>query len=485
MPGMSGGRDDRALLLRPQIVRVSLWAVLGLWLGRRLGRLLLLLVRSPAAMIAITLTVAFVAGWQLVHPALPLGVVGGLVVGLVVWRVRWPVSFDRHAYLRARAWWRASWVYRRRWAAGMDTIGLTKERHGTDFVPPLVAIRCNRWMDQVTVRMLPGQRLQDWVDAADRLAQTFGALDCRVRSTPHAQRVQLWFLVRDPLARVIPPLPPDLDPGQLLVDGIPVAVAEDGTVWRLKIVGSHVLLVGRTGAGKSAVLWALILGLAPLVRTGLVKLWVVDPKGGMELAAGRPLFDRFAYGDAATSLGYETALAVLLEDAVAEMRRRADRLRGVTRLHAPTTVEPLIVVVVDELAALTAWVTDRSMRKRIDSALSLLLSQGRAVGVVVVGALQDPRKDVIPQRDLFPIRVGLAVCEADHVRLSLGTDAHNRGAHCELIPETMPGVAYVAVDGIPDPVRVRFAWHDDPTIAELVAPVVDGPVLTVVEDAAA
>ena len=54
--------------------------------------------------------------------------------------------------------------------------------------------------------------------------------------------------------------------------------------------------------------------------SGLVKLWVVDPKGGMELAAGRPLFDRFAYGDAATSLGYETALAVLLEDAVAEMR---------------------------------------------------------------------------------------------------------------------------------------------------------------------
>ena len=427
MPGMSGGRDDRAVVLRPQVARVSLWAVLGLWLARRLGRLLLLVVRSPAAMATIGLTAAFVAGWRLVHPALPSGVLGGLITALAVWRVRWPHSFERHVFIRARAWWRASWVYRRRWAAGMDTIGLTKERHGTDYVPPLVAIRCNRWMDQVTVRMLPGQRLQDWVDVADRLAQTFGALDCRVRSCRHAQRVQLWFLVRDPLAQVVPPLPPDLDPGRLLVDGIPVAVAEDGTVWRLKIVGSHVLLVGKTGAGKSSVIWALILGLAPLVRFGLVKLWVVDPKAGMELAAGQPLFDRFAYGDTATSLAYETRLADLLEDAVAVMRRRADRLRGVTRLHTPTTAEPLIVVVIDELAALTAWVTDRTMRKRIDSALSLLLSQGRAVGVVVVGALQDPRKDVIPQRDLFPIRVGLAVCEAEHVRLSLGTDAHNRG----------------------------------------------------------
>ena len=32
----------------------------------------------------------------------------------------------------------------------------------------------------------------------------------------------------------------------------------------------------------------------------------------------------------------------------------------------------------------------------------------------------------------------------------------------------MPGVAYVAVDGIPDPVRVRFAWHSDEHIAQLV-----------------
>jgi hypothetical protein len=53
---------------------------------------------------------------------------------------------------------------------------------------------------------------------------------------------------------------------------------------------------------------------------------------------------------------------------------------------------------------------------------------------VVVGAIQDPRKDVIPQRDLFPIRIGLRVNEAEHVRLSLGSDAHNRGAACDLHP---------------------------------------------------
>ncbi len=38
MSSMSGGRDDRAVVLRPQVVRVSLWAVLGLWLARRAQR---------------------------------------------------------------------------------------------------------------------------------------------------------------------------------------------------------------------------------------------------------------------------------------------------------------------------------------------------------------------------------------------------------------------------------------------------------------
>ena len=97
------------------------------------------------------------------------------------------------------------------------------------------------------------------------------------------------------------------------------------------------------------------------------------------------------------------------------MRRRQDRLRGVTRLHQPSTAEPLIVLVVDELAALTGWVTDRTAKKRIEAALGLLLSQGRAVGVVVVGAVQDPRKDVLPMRDLFPTRIALRLNEAEQV----------------------------------------------------------------------
>ena len=152
------------------------------------------------------------------------------------------------------------------------------------------------------------------------------------------------------------------------------------------------------------------------------------------------------------------------------MRERQDRLFGVTRLHTPSTDEPLIVVMVDELAALTAWVNDRAVKKRIESALGLLLSQGRAVGVVVVGAIQDPRKDVLPQRDLFPIRIGLRLNEAEHIDLTLGRAARLRGAACDMIPDTLPGVGYVQVDGIVEPVRVRFAHHTDADLAALGGP---------------
>lgn len=123
---------------------------------------------------------------------------------------------------------------------------------------------------------------------------------------------------------------------------------------------------------------------------------------------------------------------------------------------------------VDEIASLTAYVTDRDAKRRIDAALSLLLSQGRAVGVLVVGAAQDPRKDVLALRDLFPTRVALRLIEADAVDMTLGRGARLRGARCDEIPQSLPGVGYVLLDGLPEPVRVRFSHVTDDTIAELV-----------------
>ena len=187
-------------------------------------------------------------------------------------------------------------------------------------------------------------------------------------------------------------------------------------------------------------IWSIINALAPAIRDGPAQLWALDPKGGMELAPGRACFDRFVYGDPDEGTDYEAEFAQVLEDAVAVMRRRQAALRGVARLHAPTVDEPLIVVIVDELASLTAYVLDRDAKRRIAAALSLLLSQGRAVGVTVVGAVQDPRKEVVALRDLFPTRIALRLSEAEQVSLVLGPGARDRGARCDRIRESMPGV---------------------------------------------
>jgi hypothetical protein len=49
-------------------------------------------------------------------------------------------------------------------------------------------------------------------------------------------------------------------------------------------------------------------------------------------------------------------------------------------------------VLVDELAFLTAYQPERDLRKRAEAAIATLTSQGRSVGVCVVGALQDPAR---------------------------------------------------------------------------------------------
>ncbi|QDP94823.1 cell division protein FtsK [Microlunatus elymi] len=392
-----------------------------------------------------------------------MAAVPAVVVVLAGWRWRWPAGFDRLVWIPLRSSRRRRRTYRRHWDLAMDASGLVRMSGDVRRVPPLVRVRSSRSVDRVRVEMLPGQVLDDFAAVADRLAQTFGALDCRVHSVPgRPHRIELWMLIKEPLEQVVQPWPTTVED---LTRGVPVARAEDGQVHRLMIIGSHVLVVGATGAGKGSVVWSLLVGLQPAIAAGLVRVWAIDPKGGMELSLGAGLFDRFCHGDA-TSASYEEAFAGLLEDAVVTMRQRQDQLRGVSRLHAPTVDEPLLIIVIDELAALTGWVSDRTLKKRIETALGLLLSQGRAVGVVVVGAVQDPRKEVLPMRDLFPTRIALRVNESEQVGLVLGQGARSRGALADRIPERLPGVGYVVVDGIAEPRRVRFSYVSDEQIAE-------------------
>jgi S-DNA-T family DNA segregation ATPase FtsK/SpoIIIE len=340
--------------------------------------------------------------------------------------------------------------------------GLDAEVVGIDprlrrYVPRLGRVRSDRWCDRVSVRLLAGQHPGMFEDRTDHLAHAFGAMACRAES-PRPGRVVLVFQHSDALGAVVPalPVPDEVDLRELVVGKL-----EDGRSWTVQLGGSHLLVAGATGAGKGSVVWSIVRAVAPAVHDGTAQLWCVDPKGGMELAAGAPMFTRFAYDDPAD-------MADLLDEAVDQLHERAQRMRAQgRRKHSPSVVEPLVVVVVDELAFLTAYMPDRDLRKRITASLSVLLSKGRAVGFTVVAALQDPRKEVAPIRDLFPVRVALRLTEAEQSRIVLGAGAHERGAACERIPVGMPGVGYVIIDGLPAPVRVRASWVSDDDIAAM------------------
>jgi S-DNA-T family DNA segregation ATPase FtsK/SpoIIIE len=202
----------------------------------------------------------------------------------------------------------------------------------------------------------------------------------------------------------------------------------------------------------------------PVMREGLVRVLAADPKL-MELAYGRVIFDTCgAYA------ADPAAIAVMLDQAIADMQARSARFAGHQRDHTPTRTHPFVVIVVDEVAFLTAYQPDRKLRERIMNALATLTTQGRAVGYCVVAALQDPRKDVLAIRNLFPDRIAMRLDEPEQVDMVLGDGARDRGAACELIssdPATGAGVAFVRLEADPDPVRVRAGWVSDTDIREM------------------
>jgi S-DNA-T family DNA segregation ATPase FtsK/SpoIIIE len=273
--------------------------------------------------------------------------------------------------------------------------------------------------------------------------------------------VVLEFVRRDALAAVIPALPV---PDRVDLGALPVGRREDGLPWLVRLHGTHLLIAGATGAGKASLLWGLVRAMFPAMRDGLVRILAADPKL-MELAYGRVIFDTYGQYAADTA-----SIVTMLEQAVADMQARAALFAGQQRDHTPTVEYPFVVVLVDEVAFLTAYQPDRKLRERVMNALATLTTQGRAVGYSVVAALQDPRKDVLTIRNLFPDRIAMRLDEPEQVDMVLGDGMRDRGAACELIstdPAVGAGVAFIRVEADPDPVRVRAGWVTDADIHDM------------------
>ena len=342
----------------------------------------------------------------------------------------------------------------------MAIAGVAPWYQGRIILPVLGKVTATRYTDRVAVRLVSGQSAADFADTRTTW-RTGSARCCAGSAPPGPGAVVLEFVRRDALAALVPALP---IPGTPDLKALPVGRREDGLPWLVRLHGTHVLIAGATGAGKASLLWGLVRAMFPLMRAGLVRVLAADPKL-MELAYGRVIFE--SYGAYAAD---PAAIAVMLDQAVADMQDRAGRFAGRQRDHTPTGEHPFTVVLVDEVAFLTAYQPDRKLKDRIMAALATLTTQGRAVGYCVVAALQDPRKDVLTIRNLFPDRIAMRLDEPEQVDMVLGDGARDRGATCELIsadPATGAGVAFVRLEADPDPVRVRAGWVTDADIRAL------------------
>ncbi|MBT0773164.1 hypothetical protein KIH74_29745 [Kineosporia sp. J2-2] len=437
---------------------VPLWVTVPLFLARHTARAVAWLVRHALTYwgISLPLLVLLLVWARFGRLEAVTVLVWWMALGLA-WAYRWPASFSTAVAQPARGVWRWTTKYRRRWHPAMDGTGLTRmtpERQV--YVPAVTRVRSTAVVDTLHLRLLHGQTPADVAARAEGLRHVYGAHRCSVIEDGPG-RVRVLFYAKDPLRRIVAPLDPAPTP---VLDALPVALAESGALFLLWLLGRHVLIAGASGAGKGSAVWSIVRSLAPAVRSGTVRLRGVDPKGGMELFPGRALFAEYADEDL-------TAMVALLERAVTDMNARKQRLKAAgLRVFVPSEDDPLEVILVDELAFLTAY-APKDVKAKVASALQVLLSQGRAVGYSVVAALQDPRKEVLPFRDLFTYRIALRLSEDSHVDMVLGDGALERGAACHLIPAGLPGIGYVRVEGAAEPVRVRFSYLTDADITDM------------------
>ena len=387
-----------------------------------------------------------------------LMLVSAVLGTLVVWSGKDPASYERYfaAPFRRGRWWlwaHGSWSRLAKRCGLSDSEQVTRRdsggKHTTATVwthPKLLRVKMSDHCLYLTVRTRTGQTVEQLEKAVPAIRDAAGAHSARsVVVAPGTVRIEL--VMREHLAGV----DHASIPAQVETTSVRLGRCETGTPWTLRIAGRHTLTVGCSGAGKGSVFWGIGAGFGPAVQAGLVRLVAIDLKYGIEVSVGSQLFTKVA----TTEDDAVKTLAALEE----LMNSRGAKMAGNSREHIPSAAQPLVVLLIDELAGVTAYMSGPALRKQAAASLSRILTKGRALGIVVAAFLQDPRKEVLPQRGLFTQTIALRLRSRDEVAMVLG-DGLTDAAPAHRISPEIPGTGYiVAEDGSAMRVRADY-WTD-------------------------
>lgn len=195
-------------------------------------------------------------------------------------------------------------------------------------------------------------------------------------------------------------------------------------VWLNFRDGPHVLVAGSSGSGKSNTVNVILATLASMNSPDALRVVLVDNKGGIEFTHWSSL--PHLLGPVIKSV--EDVLPVL-ERLRRLMERRftafeAVRAKNFIAYNDAVTESkrlPRIIIVIDELATLTGL---GDLTRDIHQQLTVLSSQGRAVGIHLILATQHSVVDIIPGRIKANMSVRIAGRTPDRAgsEVILGTD---------------------------------------------------------------
>ena len=220
---------------------------------------------------------------------------------------------------------------------------------------------------------------------------------------------------------------------------VPIGQGASGPVWRSLLETGHTLVGGESGSGKSTWLHTMLTALLSVHPPGELQVVLVDPKQ-VEFQIYQSLPHLMA--PVATEAREASVLTDLLLAELNQRRALFARVGArnlVNYCHLTGSPLPLILQVVDEVTDITL---EAGLKSSFYKNLIRLVSKGRAFGLVVVMATQNPKAEVLNTliRGNMSTRIAFRVATANHSRTILGMSG------AEKIPRSVRGRLVARLD---------------------------------------
>lgn len=210
---------------------------------------------------------------------------------------------------------------------------------------------------------------------------------------------------------------------------------------------AHILVAGTTGSGKSVLLNSLIMQILCYSTANLV---LIDPKSGAEFG----LYEQDIH-DRIENVCKDTSSALKwLEICVNEMEKRYNQMqaKGLKKYDGKR-----LVIVIDELADLML-----TSKKAVEEYIVRIAQKGRASGIHLIVATQDPRASVVTSLIKYnlPTKVCLKTANIQH-----SMNVIDCGKAANLLDK---GDGWVKLPNSPDLIRTQSPFITDQEITDII-----------------